>query len=57
MRKHLRRNAEVAHFWAPRSRPEGQTKSMFFEGESIYSYGRHYEAGRLVTADNDRAIR
>ncbi|KKK46642.1 hypothetical protein LCGC14_3163180, partial [marine sediment metagenome] len=56
MRRYLKSNSEVAHFWANQSQMEGYTKSMFFRGKSIYSYGDHYEAGRLVTDDHGDTV-
>jgi len=47
---------EVAHFWANQSQEEGHAKSMLFEGKSIYSYGHHYEAGRLITGDHGDTV-
>lgn len=49
MRNVLKNNYEVAHYWANKSQPEGRVKSMLFEGDVIYSYGHHWELGRLMT--------
>lgn len=53
MRKVLSSMAEVAKCWANQSQSEGRTsnRTLFFEGESIYSYGRHYELARIVNND------
>lgn len=43
---------EVLHMWAAQTqsyaRQGGRIKRVFFEGESCFSYGHHYELGRLV---------
>lgn len=53
-------SAEVLHLWANQSQFSARQRSSsggmhgysgtrcFFEGKSCYSYGRHYELGRLV---------
>lgn len=51
MRKVLANNAQVAHYWANQTQSEGCSGSMFFEGNTIYSYGHHFPMGRVV---NDR---
>jgi len=52
MRTHLKNHNEVAHFWANQSQTEGKAGNIFFEGKSIYSYGKHFEIARIVTAPN-----
>jgi len=47
MRIRLANAAEVAHVWAARSQNEGRCANMFFDGPSIYSYGRHFEIARF----------
>ena len=42
MRKVLRNNEEVAHYWANKVQSEGSAYSMFFEDDTIYSYGNHF---------------
>ncbi len=48
MRKVLRNHKEVAHYWANRSQLRGESGNMFFEGDTIYSYGRHFIIAKLV---------
>ena len=38
----------VAHLWANEKKESARGSNFFFEGESIYSYGYHFEAGRIV---------
>lgn len=46
---------EVFHMWAAQSqdsaRQGGNPSRAFFKGTSCYSYGMHYEVGRLVTVN------
>lgn len=48
MRNILRNHQEVAHVWASQSQESGKSGNMFFEGNSIYSYGHHFEIARHV---------
>lgn len=41
-------NSMVAHLWANEKKESTKGSSFFFEGKSIYSYGYHFEAGRIV---------
>ena len=41
-------NSMVAHLWANEKKESGKGSNLFFEGRSIYSYGYHFEAGRIV---------
>lgn len=41
-------NSMVAHLWANEKRESANGSNFYFEGESIYSYGRHFEVGRIV---------
>lgn len=48
MRKVLKNHDEVCHVWAQQTQSEGRAGNIFFEGKSIYSYGRHFEMARFV---------
>lgn len=39
---------QVIHLWANESQDNARSANVFFEGNKIYSYGYHYELGRLV---------
>lgn len=39
---------EVAHIWAHRLQDEARSGNIFVDGESIYSYGYHFEIARWV---------
>ncbi len=41
-------HAEVIHRWANQTQDEARCKNVFFNGKSIFSYGSHYELGRLI---------
>lgn len=36
-------NSMVAHLWANEKQESANGSNFYFEGESIYSYGRHFE--------------
>jgi hypothetical protein len=48
----------VAHVWANRSLREGRntSRTFYFAGDSIFSYGSHYEIARHVERKGRRAI-
>lgn len=48
MRTVLSSHSEVAHFWANKTQDRGRSGSVFFEGDSIYSYGLHFEIARHI---------
>lgn len=41
-------NSMVAHLWANEMKEFANGSNFFFEGKSIYSYGHHFEAGRII---------
>lgn len=41
-------NSMVAHLWANEKQEKASGSNFFFEGESIYSFGYHFEVGRIV---------
>jgi hypothetical protein len=41
-------NSIVAHLWAHEQEESASGSNFFFEGTSIYSYGHHFEVGRIV---------
>lgn len=41
-------NKMVAHLWANEKQKSARGSNFFFDGASIYSFGRHFEAGRIV---------
>lgn len=54
--KRVYKTDEIAHLWANQStdyarNPQG---NLYFSGNSIYSYGNHYELGRLVECNGRR---
>lgn len=41
-------NSMVAHLWAHEQEESASGSNFFFVGTSIYSYGYHFEVGRIV---------
>lgn len=46
MKKVFRNSGEVVHIWANKLQAEGRCRNTFFEGDTYYSYGRHYVIGQ-----------
>lgn len=46
MKKVFRNADELSHVWANKLQAEGRCASVFFEGDTYYSYGYHYAIGR-----------
>lgn len=44
-------NSQVAHIWANQSQTIAKGSNFFFNNQSIYSYGHHFEVGRLVQTE------
>ena len=51
IKKVFRNMAEVAHIWAQQTQDEGRCSNGFFEGDTIYSYGKHFPIARIFTDD------
>ena len=53
MKKIFKNTDEVIHVFAQRSQNEGsnQSRSIFFYGDKIYSYGHHYLLGEFIDLD------
>ena len=49
-------NSQVAHCWANQTKAKGRGSNFFFEAESIYSYGGHFEVARLVQTEKGKTI-
>lgn len=51
MKRVFSTSAEVAHIWAQQNQNEGRTSKghCFFEGAFIWSYGKHYCLGAILT--------
>lgn len=45
-------NSELTHVWANQTQTHGTGSNMFFEHESIYSYGYHFKIAKHVTNNN-----
>ena len=42
-------NSELSHIWANQTQTHGKGSNMFFENETIYSYGYHFKIAQYVT--------
>jgi hypothetical protein len=51
MKKVFSTNPQLCHKFNEQSQYEGRASSMFFYGDTIYSYGRHYILGQFLTPD------
>lgn len=57
--RHIYPNHEIPHLWAHQSQDEARnsTGSLYFAGETIYSYGSHFPIARHVTNERgERAV-
>lgn len=52
------KNSECAHVWASQTQEHGRNAngSLYFNGTSIYSYGRHYHLGEILTVKGQRVV-
>ena len=48
MRTVLKNHDEVAHYFANQIQSSGSASRMFFEGNTIFSYGHHFEIAKIV---------
>jgi hypothetical protein len=51
MKKVFSSNPQLCHKFNEQSQTEGRASNMFFEGDTMYSYGRHYIVGEFLTPD------
>lgn len=49
MKRVFSSHSEVCHIWAQQTQAEGRAGNIFFDGDRIYSYGRHYTAAKIHT--------
>lgn len=45
-------NSELSHIWANQTQSHGKGSNMFFEYDSIYSYGYHFKIAKHMTNQN-----
>jgi hypothetical protein len=48
-------SSQVIHLWANQSQDSARASNVFFDGASLYSYGTHYELGRMIQV-NGRSV-
>jgi hypothetical protein len=41
-------NSQLAHAWAHQTKPQAKGSNLFFEGDTIYSYGYHFPIAKKV---------
>lgn len=57
MKKVFASHSEVAHIWAQRVQSEGRASAMNFQGDTIYSYGKHFPIAKFQdTPDGDTVV-
>ena len=49
-------NSKLAHTWANKIKETGKGSNMFFEGDAIYSYGRHFKIATFVTVGENTFV-
>lgn len=47
MKRVFRNHSELAHIWAQRKQSEGRAGNMLFDGDAIYSWGKHWTIARF----------
>ena len=45
-------NSQLSHVWANQLQNFGRGSSMYFDGNTIYSYGQHYEIAQVIASPN-----
>jgi len=53
MKKVFKNHSEVCHIFAQRTHSEGRAGNIFFEGDTIYSYGYHYQLAKFIDSEKD----
>ena len=48
MKKVFNNSAEVMHIFAQKTQSEGRSSNVFFYGNDIFSYGRHYKLAEFI---------
>jgi hypothetical protein len=56
MKKKFKSNSELCKVFAQQTQTHGQGNNMFFEYQTIYSYGHHYEIAQIVEAKTGEKI-
>jgi len=56
MKKKFQSNSELCKVFAQQTQTHGQGNNMFFEYQTIYSYGHHYEIAQIIEAKTGEKI-
>jgi hypothetical protein len=46
----------LAHIWANQLQSYGRSNNMFFDGNTIYSYGKHYQIANILETESGQKI-
>jgi hypothetical protein len=49
-------NSTLSHNWANKIKPSGKGSSMFYEGDTIYSYGYHFPIAKFITIEQNTFV-
>lgn len=49
-------NSQVAHLWANKSRERARGHNLYFDGDTIYSYGSHFPIARHISRGKQSAV-
>ncbi len=56
MRHVLKNHSEVCHVWASRQQSDGRASRIFFEHDTIYSYGGHFPIAKFQKMPNGETV-
>lgn len=56
MKIRLKNNSEVCHVFIHQGQKTGKTDNLYFEGDTLYSYGPHYIAGQIYNNKNKKFL-
>jgi hypothetical protein len=52
----IRNRRDVIAAWLKQERPEGRSGNVWYDGDTIYSYGRHFPMARLVRLESGETV-
>ena len=56
MKRVFSSHSEVCHVWASQSQDTGSAGNVYFDGATIYSYGRHFPMAKFQKMPNGRTV-
>ena len=54
--RHVFTNSEVPTVWLKQQQQNGRGSNIFFEGDTLYSWGKHFTIAKIATARNGEAV-